>query len=79
MDNFSGNFGAADMEKAMKLAQSDAGKQLIAMLNASNGKQLQDAMNCASAGDIASARDILQQLMASEQAQRLLQQLQGET
>jgi hypothetical protein len=79
MDKFSGNFGAADMEKAMKLARSDAGKQLIAMLNANGSQQLQDAMNHASNGDMAGARDILQQLLATEQAQRLLQQLQGDT
>ena len=77
MDQYSENLSKADIQKAMQLAQTDAAKQLFAMLKANNSDQLNDAMNQAAAGDMTGARNALQQLLSSEQAQQLLRQLQG--
>lgn len=78
MEKNSENFHNIDLEKAKKLAQSDAAKQLFALLQTGNPEQLQSAMNQAAAGNIGQAKETLQQLMASDQAQRLLRQLQGD-
>lgn len=78
MEKKTENFGAADMQKAMKLAQTDAAKQLLAMLQAQSGQQLQDAMAQAAAGNLGQAKDILQQLMQNDQAKQLLRKLQEE-
>ena len=64
------------MEEAMKLANSPAGQQLIAMLQRSNGDQLQNAMALAAAGDLKSASQIISTLLSSNpQAQDLADKL----
>lgn len=68
-----------DLSQLMKLAQSPAGKQLIAMLQASGGSALQDAMKKASAGDYTQAKAALASLLNNPQAQALLKQLEEET
>lgn len=78
MEKKTENFGGMDMQKAMQLAQTDAAKQLLAMLQAQSGQQLQDAMTQAAAGNLGQAKDILQQLLQNDQAKQLLQQLQEE-
>ncbi len=78
MEKNNGNFSNMDMQRAMKLAQTDTAKQLMAMLQAQSGTQLQDAMAKAAAGNLGQAKDILQQLMENDQAKQLLQQLQEE-
>lgn len=79
MEKNSENFHNLDMERAMKLAQTDAAQQLFAMLRQNSGDQLQSAMSQAAAGNMTQAKDILQQLMASDQAQQLLRKLQGDS
>ena len=78
MEKKTDNFGATDMQKAMKLAQTDAAKQLLSMLQAQSGPQLQEAMAQAAAGNLGQAKDILQQLIQNDQARQLLQKLQEE-
>ncbi len=78
MEKNNGNFSNMDVQKAMKLAQTDAARQLIAMLQAQGGAQLQNAMAQAAAGNLGQAKDLLQQLMENEQARQLLRQLQEE-
>lgn len=64
------------IEEAMKLANSPAGQQLIAMLQRSNGDQLQNAMALAAAGDLKSASQIISTLLSSNpQAQDLADKL----
>ena len=73
MEKNSQNFS---MDEAMRLAKSPAGQQLIALLQQSNGPQLQKAMDLASAGDMKSAGQIINALLSSnEQAQGLIDQL----
>lgn len=78
MDKNSGNFPNLDLQKAMALANSDAAKQLFALLQSGDMAQLQAAMALATAGDMESAKQILAPMMASPQVQALLRQLQGE-
>lgn len=79
MKKFSDNFPEIDMQEAMKLAQSDAARQLFALLNSSNQALVQTAMAHAAAGNTEQAKLILQQLLATEQAQQLMKQLQGDS
>lgn len=67
-DNFS-------MQEAMRLAQSEAGQQLFAMLRAQNGAALDQAMEQAAAGDLSQAKQTLSSLLASPQIRQMLEQM----
>lgn len=77
MEHYSDDFRDFDMQQAMALAQTDAAKQLFAMLQDSHSPQLQSAMTQAAAGDMTEARKMLQELMSAEPTRSLLQQLMG--
>ncbi len=68
-------FSDHSVQQAMQLAQSDAGKQLIALLKQSDPQALQGVINQASSGDFAGAGQALQGLLQTKDAQRLLNQL----
>ena len=68
IDNFS-------MQEAMQLAQSDAGKQLFALLQNTQGDKLQSAMDQAAAGNMDGVKKTLQDIMRSSQAQELLDKM----
>ena len=72
------DFYPNQMQQAMKLAQTDAARQLFALLRSADSTQLQKAMEQASAGNMDQARAMLDQLMADPQAQNLLRQLRGD-
>jgi len=63
------------MQEALRLANSDAGQQLLALLKQSGGEQLQQAMAQASSGDYTAVKDTLAPLLSSPQMQALLKQL----
>lgn len=63
------------VQEAMRLAQSPAGQQLLAMLKRSDNGQIQQAMNQASAGDYREAAKTLNGLLSSPEAQKLLEDL----
>ena len=65
------------MSDIMRLAQSPAGKQLMALLQQKNPDDLQKAMRKASSGDYAGAQSQLAGLMDSPEARELLKQLGG--
>ena len=67
-DNFS-------MQDALRMAQSDAGQQLFALLKAQNGDTLNRAMDQAAAGDYTQARQTLSDILASPQVQAMLKQM----
>lgn len=77
MEKNNGQFQNFSMEQAMKLAQSDAGKQLYALLRQTQGSQLQSAMDQAAAGDYTSAKQTIEALMSSPEARELMKKLQG--
>lgn len=73
MDN-QGNFS---MQEAMRLANSPAGRQLIAMLQQQNNADLQKAMSSAASGDYTQAKNALSSLLSDPKAVELLKQLGG--
>ena len=62
-------------EQMKKLAESDAGKQLFALLQQTQADQLKVAMDRAAAGDYSMAKQALSSMMNSPQAMALLKQL----
>ncbi len=66
-----------DMQEAMRLAQSPAGKQLLAMLQKSDANHLQQAKKQADAGDYTAAMHTVKQLLNTEQGRELLKKLGG--
>ena len=67
MDSFS------DMKELLRLAQSPAGQQLIALLRQRGGDRLSAAL--ASAGDYRQAQALLSDLLSQEDAQALVKAL----
>lgn len=67
----------SDLAEAMRMAQSPAGQQLLALLQKQQGGQLQDALEQASTGDYAQARDTINAFLATPEAKALLEQLGG--
>ena len=63
------------MQDALRMAQSPAGQQLLAMLRSGDSGQLQQVMDLAKAGDLANASASLQSMLSSKQAQQLLKQM----
>lgn len=65
------------MEEVMRLAQSPAGQQLLAMLQQSDSGKLEQAVTQAKAGDYSQASQTLSAMLSSPEAQILLKQLGG--
>lgn len=70
-----GNFS---MEDARRIAESDAGQQLMSALRRNNGEQLKAAMAQASAGDYAQVQKTLSSALAAPEIRELLKQLGGQ-
>ncbi len=66
-----------NMSDLMKLAQSPAGQQLLALLQSTDDGSLENAVNQATAGNMESAKNTLSALLSSPQAQALLKQMEG--
>lgn len=69
-------FGDFDIQQAMRLANSDAGRQLLNLLQSTQGKKLQDAMDQAAAGNYDQVKKTMQELMANDQARQLMKKMQ---
>lgn len=65
------------IKEAQRLAQTPEGKKLMAMLQQRDTGQLQQAMDQAASGNYKAAGAILQSLLSSPEAQKLMQQLGG--
>ena len=63
------------MQEALRLANSDAGQRLLALLKQSDDPSLQQAMQQAAAGNYTGIRDNLTSLLASPQIRQLLKEL----
>jgi len=63
------------MEEAMRLAQSPAGQELIAMLRRTDSGQLQQIVNTAQSGNVSQAGQMLQKMLSSPEGQKLLREL----
>lgn len=66
------------MEKAMRMAQSDAGQRLFQAMQAQDGPSLNQAMADAQNGDYEKVRQRLSAMLESPEVRALLRQLQGE-
>lgn len=66
---------AQALEKAMRLARSAQGQQLLSMLQNKHNDVLTDAMQYASSGDYSKAQQALSRLLSDPEAQNLLRQL----
>ena len=64
-------------DQLRRVLGSAAGKQLLALLAADGGGRLRQAAEAVKAGDHARAQAILQPVLQTEQAQALLQKLDG--
>ena len=62
-------------EQAMAMAQSDAGKKLLALLQETNGDQLQKAMEQAAAGNYQQVKETMSSLLSSREAKALLEKM----
>jgi hypothetical protein len=63
------------MQDALRLANSDAGQRLLAILKQSDGQQLEKVRDSAATGDYSSAMQALSTLMQREDVRQLLKQL----
>lgn len=63
------------MQEALRLANSDAGQQLLALLRRQDGRQLQKIMDQAAAGDLEQAKSALSSILASPEMQEQLRRL----
>ena len=64
-----------NLQQAMRLANSPAGQQLLAMLRNCDQGKVQQATDQANQGDYAAAMATVRQLLATEEGQKLLKQL----
>ena len=65
------------MQDAMRLANTDAGQRLLAILKQSDGDTLQQAMDQAATGNYEKMQNTLSSLLASQEVQALLKELGG--
>lgn len=66
------------LQELMRLANTDAGKQLLSIVSQMDASQRSQAMSQAASGDMAAARQTLSQLLTSPQVRQLLKQLEAE-
>jgi hypothetical protein len=67
------------MQDALRLAQSEKGQQLFAMLKAQNGDAMNKAMEQAATGSYDQVKDTLSALLSSPQLRAMLEQLGGQS
>ncbi len=72
MEKNSDNFS---MAQAAKLASTDAGKQLMGMVQRQQGSNLNQAIAKANAGDYSDLQKTVQQLLSSPEGKKLVDQL----
>ena len=65
------------MEQAMKIANSPAGRQLIALLQQRGGDDFQKAMANAASGNFEMAKDSLSSVLQDQKVTALLKELGG--
>lgn len=63
------------MQDALRLANSDAGQRLLAILKQSDGQQLGKARDCAATGDYSGAAQALSSLLERDDVRALLKQM----
>ena len=69
------NFDHISMRNAIKMANSEAGQQLLELLRSQNGDALNAAMTNAASGDYSKIKEDLSAMLSSPQVQALMEQL----
>lgn len=64
-----------DIQKAMRLAQSPAGQQLLNLLQKNNADMVNKAKLCTEKGDYSQLQQLMTALLHDPDAQKLLNQL----
>lgn len=75
MQNRSDDLQGISTAEAMKLAQSDAGKNLLAQLQKAHGSTLQAAMEQAQSGNMEQVKQTLSSLLSSPEGKALMETL----
>ena len=75
MEKKNEGFGNFDIQQAMRLANSDTGKQLFNLLQSTQGQTLQGAMDQAASGNFDQLKKTVQELMKNEQARQLMEKM----
>lgn len=75
MEKKSEGFSEFSIQQAMKLANSDAGRQLFALLQATQQDALEGAMHQAASGNLEGAKTIIDKLMSDPKARQLMEKL----
>ena len=65
------------MQEALRLANSDAGQKLLALLQQTDSVKLKQAADQAAAGNYENAKETLSAFLESEDIKKLIQQLEG--
>lgn len=65
------------MQEALRLANSDAGRELLALFSQMDSDKRERAAAQAAAGDYAQVKKTLSELLSSPQAKALMKQLEG--
>lgn len=69
------NYDELSMQEAMRLANTDTGKQLIALFKSQHEDQVPAVMESLRSGDLERARQALAAFMTDPRTQALLQQM----
>ena len=75
MEKKSEGFGKFDIQQVMRLANSDTGRQLLDLLQTTQGDTLQGAMDQAAAGAYDQLKKTVQQLLSNDQARQLVEKM----
>ena len=67
-----------DLKEIMRLAGTDTGRQLMAMLRCRSGPALDEGIRSASAGDYGPLKRLLEEFFAQPDARELLGRLRGQ-
>lgn len=70
-----GNFDERSIQKAMRLANSEAGQQLLSILKSSDPKMMQKAADEAASGNYEQLKKTMSAFLSSPEARSLLEQL----
>ena len=75
MEKKSEGFGKFDIQQVMRLANSDTGRQLLDLLQTTQGDTLQGAMDQAAAGNYDHLKKTVQKLLSNDQARQLVEKM----
>lgn len=69
--------GGLDYSQLLKIANSPAGQELIALVQKNADEQFQAAMQQAQAGDYSQAQSIISQILSTPEAKELMKKIRG--